>query len=114
MCRAPSAFARDQLKSSARSATGRTRGGALANNQRLNDAVLSNRIDQFLQGFTGEILARLQRTRDDGGQINLIHPLARLASVWTRRHRRSANQCAKPLAETRPCHAAEATGTVPS
>jgi hypothetical protein len=43
-----------------------------------------------------------------------MHSLARIASVWARCHRRSANQCAKPLAETRPCHAAEATGTVPA
>src|SRR5581483_10408817 len=78
-----------------------------------DDAVLSNRIDQFLQGFAGEILARLKRTGDDGGQIELVHSLARLASVSACCHRRSANQCAKPLAETRPCHVAEATGTVP-
>src|SRR4030095_16678522 len=86
------------------------RGGA--DYERLNDAMLPNRIDEFLQCFVPEIFARLQRAGNDVCQIDLVHSLPGLHRVWARRDRGSTNQCAKPLAETRPCHAAEATGTL--
>jgi hypothetical protein len=79
--RAPAAFARDQFKSSA----------YLSNNERLNDAMLPNRVDQFLQCFAREIFARLQRAGNDVCQIDLMDSLSGLHRVWARRDRRSAN-----------------------
>ena len=52
---APAAFAGDQFKMVA----------ALAHDERLDDALLLDRIGQFLQRFGGEFLARLKRARAD-------------------------------------------------
>ena len=89
---------------------GDTRRGE-ADDERLNDAVLPNRIDQFLQRFASKILPRLQRARDNACQANLAHSLARLGHFRTRDGRRRANQRAKTFTQTRTCHACEATGT---
>src|SRR5207244_566486 len=111
LCRAPPALACDKFKSCPHlSATGRTRRGG-ADNERLNDAVLPNRIDQFLQRFASKILPRLQRAWDNPCQADLVHSLARLGHFRTRYGGRRANQRTKTFTQTRTCHASEATGT---
>src|SRR5207249_1060921 len=95
------------------SASGRTRRGG-ADDERLNYAVLPNRIDQFLQRLASKILPRLQRARDNTCQANLVHSLARLGHVRNRGDRRGPNQRTKTFTETRTCHAPEATGTASS
>jgi hypothetical protein len=77
----------------------------------LNDAVLPNRIDQFLQRFAPKILPRLQGAWDNACQADLVHSPARLGHFRTRDDGRRANQRTKPFAQTRTCHASQATGT---
>src|SRR5204862_8117292 len=83
----------------------------LTDYQRLNDAVLSNRIDQLLQRFASKILPRLQRARHNPCQVNLMHSLARLGDVGGRGNGRCTNQRTKTFTKSRTCHASEATGT---
>ena len=61
--RTPSSLTRDQLVSPVR----------LTNDQRLDDSMLPNGIDQFLQCVALKFLARLQRTRNDVGQTGLVN-----------------------------------------
>ena len=65
--RPPAAFPGDQFVPAA----------DIPNNQRLDDSMLANRFDQFVQGVTRKIFSRLQRTRHDAGQTYLVHFLAR-------------------------------------
>jgi hypothetical protein len=97
----PAALARDQLKSRPN----------LPNDERLNDTVLPDGIDQFLQCVPSKIFARLQRARDDAYEVNLVNSFARLDDIFSWRGRGSANECAETFAKTGPRHAAEATGT---
>ena len=55
--RPPAAFPGDQFVPAAH----------LPNDQRLDDSMLANRFDQFVQGLAREIFPRLQRTRHDAG-----------------------------------------------
>ena len=97
----PSAFASNEFKACA----------DLPHDERLNDAMLANRIDQFLQRFAPKILARLQRARHYARQINLVDSFARLGPICARGDRRRADQRAKTFTQTGACHASEATGT---
>src|SRR5205814_1766301 len=99
--RAPPALACNELKSRA----------GLPDDERLNDAVLPNGIDQFLQRVASKIFARLQRARDDAYETDLMNSLSRLGDIRSWRGCRGANECAKTFAKTGPRHAPEATGT---
>jgi hypothetical protein len=44
----------------------------IANHERLDDSVLSNRFHQLGQGIAREIFPRLQRARHNAGKINLL------------------------------------------
>ena len=65
--RPPAAFPGDQFVPAA----------DLPHDQRLDDSMLANRLDQFVQRITREIFSRLQRTRHDAGQTYLVHFFAR-------------------------------------
>jgi hypothetical protein len=76
----------------------------------LNDAVLPDGIDQFLQRLVSKIFARLQRARDDADETDLVNSLTRLDDLRSWSGRGSANECAETFAKTGPRHAPEATG----
>lgn len=61
--------------------------------------MLPNRLDQFVEGFTGEILPRLQRARHDAGNAYLANLLARFRLEPDRRRAR-ANQRAETFAKS--------------
>jgi hypothetical protein len=85
--RAPAAFAGDQFKITA----------ALADDERLDDALFADGIGQFAQGILGELFARLQRGRTDFIQGDALHALAVVGSgngdcgLLNRRGRRRLN-----------------------
>ena len=66
--RAPAAFAGDQFKIAA----------ALADDERLDDALFADGIGQFAQRLRGKILARLERARTNPVERHALHALARV------------------------------------
>ena len=64
--RAPAAFAGDQFKKSV----------ALADDERLDDALFADGIGQFAQRLVGKFLARLERGRADAVQRHAQHAFA--------------------------------------
>ena len=87
--RPPAAFAGDQFVPAIH----------LTNNQRLDDSMLANRFDQFVQGLTREIFPRLQWTRHDAGHAYLVHFLARFC-LEPHGRRPGANQRAETFAKS--------------
>ena len=90
---APSPFARDQLVAAVH----------LANNQRLDDSVFPNRIDQFLQSIRGKFLARLERTRRNRVEVDPMNIVAR-KNFRQGRGRARSDQCTEAFAKCRFCH----------
>ena len=88
--RTPSSLTRDQLVSPVH----------LTNDQRLDDSMLPNRINQLLQCVALKFLARLERTRDDVGQAGLVNFLPGL-EIKPRGHGPRTDQCTKTFTESR-------------
>ena len=80
--------------------------------QRLNNSVLTDGIDQFLERFRREIFPGLQWARIDAGQGNLINVLA-LIDVRSGWYRSRADKGAQTFAESRLRHVREAIGSIP-
>jgi hypothetical protein len=72
--------------------------------------MLSDRFDQFRQRFTREILPRLQWTRHDAAEIDLLNFFAGLG-FEPDRGRPRADQRAKTFAESRLCHQEQVIGS---
>jgi hypothetical protein len=48
----------------------------VTDDQRLDDPMLTNRLDQFREGIASKVLSWLQRTRHDAGETHLMDLLA--------------------------------------
>jgi hypothetical protein len=93
---APTTLARDQLVPALNR----------ADDERLNNAVLLDGIDQLLQGVPRKFLARLKRAGCDAAQDDLMDFFAGVS--WRGRGRRpGTDQCAQAFSERRPRHVAE-------
>src|SRR5438067_1203056 len=82
----------------------------IADDERLDDSMLANRLDQLFQDIARKIFPGLQRTRHDTGETNSLNFFARLrfeANGW----RPGADQRAETFAESGLCHAMEVIGT---
>jgi predicted metal-dependent hydrolase/predicted DCC family thiol-disulfide oxidoreductase YuxK len=112
--RAPAAFTCDQFKKTI----------ALAHDERLHDALLTDGIGQFAQRFLGELFARLERGRTDFIQRHAQHALAivgrgdRIGGWLNRRgrglreRRIAAQQRAETATQSRFCHARRVSNAV--
>src|SRR5205085_11892617 len=83
--------------------------------ERLNDSMLADGIDQFLQAFWREIFPGLQWTRIDTGQTNVMNVFARI-DIFANRRGATSDEGAQTLTETglrHLRHVSEAIGTTP-
>ena len=87
---APPALAGNQLKAAV----------YFADDQRLNDAVLADGLDQFGQRFFAQVFARLQRTWEERVERDSAHHLARSGGGNDRGHLLAADRCVNEISKT--------------
>ena len=91
--RAPAAFARDDFEAVA----------APPDDQRLNDAVLFDALDELVDRLVGKVCARLERRRHDLSERHMLHALA-IFNGGCRRHDMRLDEGAEAFSEDSFCH----------
>src|SRR5438067_5409283 len=76
----------------------------IADDERLDDSMLANRLDQLFQDIARKIFTGLQWTRHDTGETDSLNFFARLR-FETNGWRPGADQRAETFAESGLCHA---------
>src|SRR5205085_12134545 len=82
----------------------------IAHDQRLDDSVLANRLDQLFQDIARKIFPGLQWTRHDAGETDPLNFFARFR-FETNGRRPGADQRAETFAESGFCHARQIIGS---
>src|SRR5213082_870939 len=82
----------------------------IADDERLDDSMLANRLDQLFQNIARKIFPGLQWTRHDAGETNSLNFFARLR-FETNGRRPGADQRAETFAESGFCHQQQVIGS---